>query len=88
MSRIGETKCDPRRLIYGCPKWTDRVQKRGISWVVPDKTGSSKRGDKNMSINQPLEDYTNCEGEVFSLRVVDAPVSHGHKGPLGILGGG
>ena len=32
-----------------------------------------------MSINQQLPDYTNCEGEVFSLRVVNAPVSAGHE---------
>lgn len=27
-----------------------------------------------MSINEKLPDYTNGEGEVFSLRVVDAPI--------------
>ena len=27
-----------------------------------------------MSINQQLADYTNSEGEVFSLRVVDVPI--------------
>ena len=33
-----------------------------------------------MPINQRLPEYTNSEGEVFSLRVVDAPATHGHEG--------
>ncbi|NIA06950.1 MAG: hypothetical protein GWP14_04795 [Actinobacteria bacterium] len=31
-----------------------------------------------MSINQQLPDYTNSEGEVFSLRLVNAPPTKGH----------
>ena len=32
-----------------------------------------------MSINQQLPEYTNCEGEAFSLRVVDPPITHTHE---------
>ena len=32
-----------------------------------------------MSINRQLPDYTNCEGEAFSLRVVNTPAPPGHE---------